>query len=68
MKAETADITVRSVSVTNDEWSVGLMDGRSISMPLAWYPRWPTQQPRSARNGKSQAVVMAFIGRRPTRI
>ena len=37
--AETADIRVRTVSVTNDELSVGLMDGRSISVPLAWYPR-----------------------------
>jgi len=39
VQAETADIRVRTVSVTNDELSVGLMDGRSISVPLAWYPR-----------------------------
>jgi hypothetical protein len=38
-KAETADIRVRTVSVTDDELSVGLMDGRNISVPLAWYPR-----------------------------
>jgi hypothetical protein len=38
-QAETADIRVRTVSVTDDELLVALMDGRSISVPLAWYPR-----------------------------
>jgi hypothetical protein len=38
-QAETADIRVRDVSVTEDELSVGLMDGRTITVPLAWYPR-----------------------------
>jgi len=45
---ETADIRVRSVSVSDDELTVGLMDGRKISAPLAWYPRLahatPTQR------------------------
>lgn len=36
---ETTDIRVRTVLVTDDELSVALMDGRSISVPLAWYPR-----------------------------
>ena len=38
---KTADIRVRSVSVigSDDELTVGLMDGRKISAPLAWYPR-----------------------------
>ena len=34
-----ADIRVRSVTITEDELSVGLMDGRTITVPLAWYPR-----------------------------
>src|SRR5208283_2426383 len=38
-RAGTADIRVRDVSVTEDELSVGLMDGRTITVPLAWYPR-----------------------------
>jgi hypothetical protein len=38
-RAETADIRVRDVLVTADELSVGLMDGRTITVPLAWYPR-----------------------------
>ncbi len=38
-QAETADIRVRDVSVSEDELSVVLMDGRTITVPLAWYPR-----------------------------
>jgi hypothetical protein len=38
-QAETADLRVRDVSVTDDELSVALMDGRTITVPLAWYPR-----------------------------
>jgi hypothetical protein len=33
------DIRVRTVVVTDDELIVGLMDGRTISAPLGWYPR-----------------------------
>lgn len=33
------DIRVREVRVDDDELSVTLMDGRRISVPLAWYPR-----------------------------
>ena len=38
-QADTADIRVRDVTITDDELIVGLMDGRNISVPLAWYPR-----------------------------
>jgi hypothetical protein len=34
-QAETADIRVRDVSVTEEELSVGPMDGRTITVPLA---------------------------------
>jgi hypothetical protein len=38
--AETApDIRVRDVHVEDDRLTVDMMDGRSISVPLAWYPR-----------------------------
>jgi hypothetical protein len=33
------DIRVRTVAVTDLELTVGLMDGRTISAPLDWYPR-----------------------------
>src|SRR3954447_5556553 len=45
MQTETADIRVRDVSVTEDELSVALMDGRTISVPLAWYPRLTNATP-----------------------
>ncbi len=34
-----ADERVQSVSVGSDTLVVDLMDGRTISVPLAWYPR-----------------------------
>lgn len=33
------DIRVRDVHVDENELTVALMDGRSIVVPLAWYPR-----------------------------
>ena len=38
-RAEGADIRVRDVTISEDELSVALMDGRTITVPLAWYPR-----------------------------
>ncbi len=35
----TADERVKRVSFTEDSISVDLMDGRTISAPLMWYPR-----------------------------
>ena len=37
-QADRADIRVQNVTVTEDELSVGLIDGRTIRVPLAWYP------------------------------
>lgn len=45
VQAEAADIRVRGVLVTEDELSVALMDGRRISVPLAWYPRLANATP-----------------------
>jgi hypothetical protein len=44
-QAETADIRVRDVSFTDGEVSVALMDGRTIMVPLAWYPRLANATP-----------------------
>jgi hypothetical protein len=49
----TADIPVPqaiSVSVTGDTLSVDLSDGRTISAPLAWYPRLVHGTPAERRN------------------
>lgn len=37
--ATNADERVADVKCTEDELQVTLMDGRTISVPLAWYPR-----------------------------
>jgi hypothetical protein len=37
--AVTADERVKNVRVSDDVLSVDLMDGRTIMVPLAWYPR-----------------------------
>ena len=37
--ALSADERVRDVRVSEDTLTVDLMDGRSISVPLVWYPR-----------------------------
>jgi hypothetical protein len=33
------DIRVRDVHIGKDRLTVDLMDGRSIAVPIAWYPR-----------------------------
>jgi hypothetical protein len=40
-----ADIRVRDVAVTDDELMVALMDGRTLTVPLAWYPRLANANP-----------------------
>lgn len=37
--ALSADERVKNVHVSADTLTVDLMDGRSISVPLAWYPK-----------------------------
>jgi hypothetical protein len=40
--APSADERVKDVRVTDETLSVDLMDGRTIAVPLAWYPRLST--------------------------
>ena len=46
----TADERVVSVSFTNDSLQVELKDGRSISVPLNWYPRLLRASSEERRN------------------
>ncbi len=46
----TADIRVRDVTVTDDELAGALMDGRTITVPLAWYPRLVMATPAPRRH------------------
>jgi hypothetical protein len=48
-QADGADIRVRTVSIDADELTVALMDGRTISVPLAWYPRLLAGTPEQRR-------------------
>ena len=41
---------VRTVRCTEDELIVGLLDGRTISVPLAWYPRLLHATPEQRAN------------------
>ena len=37
--AISADERVKNVRIDEDSLTIDLMDGRAISVPLAWYPR-----------------------------
>jgi hypothetical protein len=39
MSTLTAEAKAQSITVTDDTLTVGLTDGRTISVPLVWYPR-----------------------------
>lgn len=39
MSTSAHDERVKDVKITDDTLTVALMDGRTISAPLAWYPR-----------------------------
>ena len=41
---------VVDVEVTEDELKVGLLDGRTITAPLAWYPRLLHATPKQRAN------------------
>ena len=49
---ERREATADSVSVTEDTLTAHLADGRTLSVPLAWYPRLScTEVPRNAIAG-----------------
>ena len=39
MSTSTADVRAQKVVVTDDRLTIELSDGRSVSVPLAWFPR-----------------------------
>ena len=47
---ETAVPTAERVDVTADTLTADLSDGRTISVPLAWYPRLVHATPQERRN------------------
>jgi len=47
---ETRAATLQYVTVTEDSLIVDLIDGRTISVPLAWYPRLLHGRPEERNN------------------
>jgi Protein of unknown function (DUF2442) len=47
-----ADERVSSVKITEDTLSVTMKDGRTISVPLAWYPKLINASPKQRGNWK----------------
>jgi hypothetical protein len=47
-----ADERVAGVSFSADSLSVSLKDGRTITVPLAWYPKLLHGSPKQLRNWK----------------
>lgn len=43
---------IKSVSLTSDSLSVALLDGRTITVPLAWYPRLLHATAKQRKNWK----------------
>ncbi len=54
--ALSADERVRDVHVSEDTLTVDLMDGRTISVPLLWYPRLLGGTPKQRANWKPCAA------------
>jgi len=54
--ALSADERVRAVRVSEDTLTVDLMDGRTISVPLLWYPRLLSGSPKKRSNWKTRAA------------
>jgi hypothetical protein len=50
MSTLTADAKAQNVMVTDDTLAVDLSDGRTISVPLAWYPRLMHGTPAERNN------------------
>lgn len=57
MSTSTAEAKAQKVSITADTLAVDLNDGRSISVPLAWFPRLLHGTPEERSNWR-------FIGDR----
>ncbi|KAA0681885.1 DUF2442 domain-containing protein [Roseomonas genomospecies 6] len=48
--APKVDLRIKSVLLDDERLTVDLMDGRSIAVPLAWYPRLFDATPEQRRN------------------
>jgi len=65
--ALSADERVREVSVSEDTLTVDLMDGRTISVPLLWYPRLLAGTPKQRTNWEPCAAAYGSTGQTSTK-
>ena len=61
-------VRVLNVAVTDDTLSVDLEDGRTVSVPIGWYPRLANGILLNGLISRSAAQVMACIGLSSMRI
>ena len=47
--AQTADIRIADVAVTDEDLTIRLMDGRTLTVPIAWFPRLLAGTPAQRR-------------------
>ena len=50
LKVEATEVRAQQVKVTSDTLTVDLTDGRTISVPLAWFPRLLHASPAERNN------------------
>ena len=62
-----ADERVRSVRCTDDSLAVDLMDGRTIIVPLAWFPRLLAAAPERRNRWQPAGEATASTGPKSTR-
>ena len=55
LSTESVEARAHRVTVTDDALVVDLLDGRTITVPLAWYPRL-------AHGGKTEREHWRFVG------
>ena len=62
------EVRIKDISVTEDTITAQLMDGRIISVPLAWSWRLSEAPPNSAHIGELLETAMGCIGLTSMRI
>ena len=58
--APAADERVKGVKFADDTFSVDLMDGRTITVPLVWYPRLLNASKKKRKNWKPCAAGLGI--------
>jgi Protein of unknown function (DUF2442) len=62
MSTSVAEVRAQSLVVTEDNLIVDLSDGRSITVPVAWYPRLVHGTPEERNNWRWIEPEKEFIG------